>query len=224
MHPYVDVTRYAAENLFQTLHVEGAKLAHLEKQLESATAAFEYHDWDVSTSDLNDDFSDAYVMRASVLRGEAYQAMTTAVQYKQAEEARLKAWIASNEQALDALRAAILQIVKQGIALIYKPAGPGPQNGKWPSNESLLRAKTGRHVGQQELKTVIWQARNQAIHYEDETFSQSVTQCFAQLEQDFGPQFSLTAGAGRSLSKHVFDALGWSDYAVYEKDVLSLLP
>ena len=100
---------------------------------------------------------------------------------------------------------ALLQVAKQGISAVHG---------------SLDQCPGGRLVGRESLKSVIWAARNQAMHYEEGKFSKSVTDCFRSLEADFGAGFSLGVD---NLSDRVVELLGWYDYNQYEADMASLL-
>jgi hypothetical protein len=73
-------------------------------------------------------------------------------------------------------------------------------------------------------RSVPFQARNQALHHEEGNFKKSVTDLFAALEKEQGPQFSLTGHPNQSRAKQVLALLGWSDYAAYVSDMQSLLP
>jgi hypothetical protein len=45
-------------------------------------------------------------------------------------------------------------------------------------------------IGAQPLKNVIWQSRNQALHWEDDSFSKAVNLCFEELARDVHRNFS----------------------------------
>lgn len=111
--------------------------------------------------------------------------------------------------ALPALATTILQIAKQGITIVQG---------------ELASCPDGRAIGGQRLKNVIWQGRNQAMHYDDPaSYRPPMIQCFQQLRQDFGPQFDLHARPGENLALDVIELLGWSEYDAYEHDLRSLL-
>ncbi|MDB5308803.1 MAG: hypothetical protein JWO38_3005 [Gemmataceae bacterium] len=106
----------------------------------------------------------------------------------------------------EVIAGAILQIGKQGLSLAYGP---------------LTNCPPGRAVGSQPLSTVIWQARNQAMHYDEPPYRNPVIACFGSLEADFGTQFRL---GPYSLAARVVGLLRWDEYATYEADMASLLP
>ena len=126
----------------------------------------------------------------------------------EAEIVALKATIFAKETSVQALSGAVLQIAKQGVAIV---------------RGDLAACPPGRLVGRETLKNVIWQARNQSMHWEENAFHQSVIACFANLQLDFGNEFQLPTATPRSLAKQVLQALGWNTYESYEHDLVSLL-
>lgn len=106
----------------------------------------------------------------------------------------------------NALAGALLQIAKQGVSIRYG---------------SLVLCPKGRAIGTNEcLKNVIWQGRNQSMHYEEGTYHAPVQTCYSNLESDFGVQFTLGTS---NLALITIDLLGWSEYTQYENDMKSLL-
>ncbi|MDP8246581.1 MAG: hypothetical protein P9M00_00415 [Candidatus Tritonobacter lacicola] len=101
--------------------------------------------------------------------------------------------------------AALLQVAKQGISVVHG---------------SLSQCPSGRAIGRDYLKTVIWAARNQSMHYEEGNFNRSVVDCFHNLQADFGSQFTLGA---INRADRIVELLGWYDYNHYESDMVSLL-
>ncbi len=112
--------------------------------------------------------------------------------------------------AYEVLCGGLLQIAKQGISFTY-------------GKNCLATCPTGRPIGSETLRNVIWQGRNQAEHFEEGSFKPAVVQCFANLEKSVGPQFSLPTQPAKNLAAHVIDALKWHTYEAYEKDMAALL-
>ncbi len=108
--------------------------------------------------------------------------------------------------AYNSLAGALLQIAKQGISFKFHGFSSCPN---------------GRRIGTHEnLKNVIWQGRNQAMHYEEGRYNQNVRDCFQNLFNDFGTTFNLGTN---NLALAVIDILGWDSYSKYENDLISLL-
>lgn len=110
-----------------------------------------------------------------------------------------------HNQTYNILAGSLLQIAKQGISIEYG---------------CLTDCPNGRKIGSSEyLKNVIWQSRNQTMHYEEGTYHKNVIDCFLNLEKDFGSHFKLKS---TNLALNVIDVLGWNSYTEYENDMLTL--
>ena len=205
MHQYLQDTEYATLNLFQLATKEETELGILSDKLAGSEKKLKVHQWDFQTSDLNDDFSDAYVMGAFARAGNA----GLEVQQLKTEVAKLQSSLGTHQHAVQAIAGAILQIAKQGISLVH--GGP-------------ISAPAGRLLGSLAVRDIVWQARNQSMHYEEGKFKKAVVILFATLEREQGPQFSLTKYANQNRAKQVLDALGWTSYDAYAKDMKALLP
>jgi len=120
------------------------------------------------------------------------------------EIVELQVSIGAKQVAIQSICGALLQIAKQGISLVHG---------------SLTNAPAGRTIGTENLKDIIWQARNQAIHYENGTFNQSVTNLFQQLMTSHGSKFSLTMHAHQSRAKQIIMLLDWRSYSQYYSDM-----
>lgn len=200
---YADDTEYALRHLIELAVGEEALLEERKPLLANAEQRLKVHEWDFQTSDLNEDFSELYVMAAFARAATAGKE----VNELNREVARLQSLIGAHQVAVQSVCGAILQIAKQGISIVH---------------DSLENAPTGRMVGTVALKSVVWQARNQAIHFEEGNFRQPVVQVFQELEVVFGPAFSLQNHPGQSRAKQVVDLLGWSSYQAYLSDVRQL--
>lgn len=115
------------------------------------------------------------------------------------------AFIVVNTDSLSIIAGAILQIAKQGISFECK---------------SLSKCPDGRIIGQENLKNIIWQGRNQAMHFEEGKYRKGVVECFKKLEIDFGNRFELS---NKNLAYDVLMLLDWESYTAYEKDMTLLL-
>lgn len=155
MNPYITETEYAVKNLIELASKEETELEELKGKLPAVEAKFRHNQWDFETSDMNDDFSDAHVMGA-------FHRMASA--HKETSEIKeevnvLQASIGSKQSAIQAICGAILQISKQGISVVHGSKASAPE---------------GRAIGAVNLRDIIWEARNQAIHYEEGSFNKKV--------------------------------------------------
>lgn len=200
---YTGATEFAVRNLIDLATREEAALTEKIALLAAAEQRLKVHQWDFQTSDLNDDFSDAYAMAAFARAALASQERDAIG----SEVARLQATVGAHQFAVQAICGSILQIAKQGISLVHG---------------RLANAPNGRLVGNSPLKDVVWQARNQALHYEEGNFKPPVVELFAALEQSHGATFSLATHSQKSLAKQVVHLLGWTTYESYLADAQAL--
>ena len=205
MNPYITETEYAVKNLIILATKEDLTLEELKTKLAEAEAKFKIHKWDFQTSDLNDDFSDAYVMAAFHRMAKTKKAIDAL----QNEVNSLQALIGTKQSAIQAICGAILQISKQGISFVHG---------------SVENSPGGRYIGTIQLRDIIWQSRNQAIHSEECSFRKPIIQLFSTLEAEQGVDFSLTQHPKQSRAKQVIKLLGWTSYEKYSQDMKTLLP
>lgn len=205
MHQYIIDTEFAVKNLLQLANEEEKILQEFAFRLPGVEAQFRVHEWDFETSDLNDDFSDTYVMAAFGRMANAHKE----AEALKVEMATIQASIGTHQQATQAIAAAILQIAKQGLSIVYG---------------GLAAAPDGRVIGTLPIRDIIWQARNQALHFEEGSFGKPVTTLFSALEAEHGPQFSLAHHAKQSRAKQVLALLRWDNYENYLTDMVTLLP
>lgn len=205
MHQYLKDTEFAAKSLFSLATDEERQLSELAIKLAPLEQQLKVFQWDFQTSDLNDDFSEAYVMAAFIRAAKTGQE----VQRTRVEVAELQASIGTRQHSVQAIAGAIFQLAKQGISLVHG---------------GLATAPTGRMLGSVAIRDVIWQARNQSMHYEEGTFKKPLLALFSTLEQEHGPQFSLSVHAQQNRAKQVLDVLDWRSYHLYLQDMQTLLP
>jgi len=87
-------------------------------------------------------------------------------------------------------------------------------------NCPVFKCPAGRAINSETLKNVIWQGRNQSIHWDEGKFNTAVQNCFQALATNVDPKFSqLTT---RSLAFDIVQLLEWKEFADFERDILSL--
>ncbi len=205
MHQYLQDTEYAVRNLIQLAHAEEDQLRALLAKLEAMKPQIKVLEWDFESSDLNDDFSDVYVIGAFSRMAQA----RTEANNLQGQIASLQASIGTRQQAIQAISGSILQVAKQGISLVHGGLKPAPE---------------GRFIGTASLKSIIWNARDQAMHFEEGIpRNPAVRALFSILEAEQGSEFSLAAHLHQSRARQVINLLGWREYSAYVADMSSLL-
>lgn len=194
MNPYLVDTRYATEGLISLLTREEHRLAKAQQSAKLFKDEAQKHFEALKRHGFSPE---------GVIDLFGYE---DAAKLFQDEEAAVLRSLAILPAALNAISGALLQISKQGISVVHGGLGACPP---------------GRLVAGVALKDVIWQARNQSMHFEEGAFSGAVQSCFAQLALNAGGTFTL----GRvNLAHNVVQLLGWNSHANYEKDLASLLP
>lgn len=113
---------------------------------------------------------------------------------------------------------ALLQIGKQGISLRY---------GKYKSNckEAFrLEEKVIQTKYDVTLLDVIWEGRNQSIHYEDESLKDNVKNCFEALLKNDNELCQSLQGydKGHNKAYEIIKILGWTDYDKFYDHMMSL--
>jgi hypothetical protein len=204
VHPYLQETEYAVRGLFDLIGDEELRCSEVRHQLgvEREERAYAQSILYVGAppTGFGEDTTRYFEKRARDAKRK--------IQALEASALRLEAAIAAKAFSVRALAGSILQVAKQGIVV-----GQG----------SFTKCPLGRQVGNQSLKNVVWQARNQAMHWEEATFNQAVTLCFQNLEQSFGSRFRLNGTVAVSLAKEVIDLLQWTNYDSYANDMQSLI-
>jgi hypothetical protein len=199
---YLEATRHAAEGLINLYaHDLVPFYAARNDMIESIAKVGEWSKDATQRNPLSDEFFDELVNRIRPLQKRALTSRDRAIEHLDIIEARVS--------SLAALAGAILQIAKQGISTIYGLS--------WKTD-----CPTGRMIGSQNLRTVIWEGRNHSMHYEEGNPSVGVKNCFLGLETSFGQEFSLSVHPSANRSVLVVTILGWLNYDAYEQDMLSL--
>ena len=125
--------------------------------------------------------------------------------YDRRDEAReFEHRIIARRFSVDALSGTLLQFAKQGISVVHNGVKLCPD---------------GRNLGSQSLKKVIWEGRNQSLHWEEKTH-QPARICFKNLTREFGLEFA-QYGA-KNLGFAVINLLNWRSFSDFEADMLSL--
>ncbi len=206
MNQYLIDTKFAAKSLIDTIHHEENQLSELTNQFDKLKKVFDHLFWDYSTADIHEDFNDLQVQHKYTQM--AKFAEDNDLKGKKAELDSLAKSILAKKDSMNSLSMSLLQIAKQGISTVH---------GK-PSN-----CPAGRAIGTETLKNVIWQGRNQSIHYEEGNPNKKVKDCFLNLANDFGDEFDLTIDYTANKARKIIDLLNWNVYKNYEHDMISLI-
>lgn len=106
--------------------------------------------------------------------------------------------------ACAALAGSVLQFAKQGISLVHG---------------GLQYCPNGRQIYGVDMKSVIWQARNQSMHWDEGQSHRAVQECFDTLKVS---KPSLGGYQTRNVAFDVVQVLNWREYAAFEADMMAL--
>jgi len=194
MNQYLVDTKYAVENLFIVLYQEHKRLDQALESLEMMKRA-EQESWEVMQKDR---FTIEGVM-------DLYGFNSAAERFK-TDSIDITTNLNTISTSLDIIAGSILQIAKQGISAVHI---------------KLSNCPSGRTIGKEYLKNIIWQGRNQAMHFEEGRYQSPTVTCFKNLEETYGSKFQLNK---KNLAFEVIRILEWAMYESYERDMKSLLP
>lgn len=203
MNQYVIDTEYAVRGLISLITDQEAQLKQLQERCQMLSCKAEAFNVSHGVSP----FETMYLQDQA-------DAVTLAITRQQLEETQKQVTevttsIDAKSDSVTALSTALLQIAKQGISTVYG---------------NLSSCHDGRTIGREKLKNIVWQARNQSMHYEEISLRPPVYNCFASIESTFGDKFSLSSNLRKNLAYEVIDVvLGWKDYSRYEGDMRQLL-
>jgi hypothetical protein len=176
VNSYIAETRSAVRGIFDLLANEKKRLAKTQESYACIADA---------TKTLYQGMQREGADSADIV--ELYGLEASRVQFSK-EIAEIRSLVFQLSPTYNALAAALLQIAKQGIS---------------SKHGGLSKCPNGRLIGQTEfLKNVIWQGRNQTMHYEEGQYRRDVNECFTNLVNDFG----------------------WDNYVDYEKDMETVIP
>lgn len=198
MHDYLVQTEFAASNLIKLISSEENTLNDLKSSLASLKNhhQFLYNDFLSKDSDPYDHFNEHQLMHAFAKQASFNQKHIEPTQ-KRIFEITLS--VNAKEESIKALAGALLQLAKQGISIVHG---------------SPKHCVDGRTIKDEPIKTIIWEGRNQSLHYEEGNFRQPVTNCFNNIGILLRRE---------NLAKEIIDLLNWNTYKQYESDLRTLL-
>ncbi len=204
MNQYLIDTDYAVRKLIEIITAEEIEITRIQLLSEEKKPKLEFLYKRFRDSEWNDDVE--IKQQSNFVDWAMEQKEFTDLQE---EIMLLESSNNTKKDSIGALCGALLQIAKQGISKVYG---------------NLVKCPDGRIIGTEKLKNVIWQGRNQSLHYEEGSFKEPVQNCFANLTISSGDQFSLTLYPQENLAHSIIKIIGWKEYLKYIADMQSLLP
>ena len=201
---YLIEIRHAVETVIGEIHREHKILETLQADLVPLTAATEDGYRRVEFLAMNPELDDDGL--GTAIHWDTYFGPDKERYYKAAEVDDATQKLDAHMFSIAALAGSLLQFAKQGIALRY-----GIERKECP---------IGRIIAEMPLHEVIWQGRNQAIHWEEGGFRKSVERCFQQLTESASPMFG--EYLIRNMAYEVVSILGWSTFDAFATDMMLL--
>lgn len=199
MNNYISQTEFAAKSLIDLISSDFNALELMNVALKTATAKF---DMNYQIFMANEFHTAANYYHAQMAKAHEPQAHIIA------EIERLSENIDAKSASISALSGALLQIAKQGISLTFGR----PEN-----------APKGEEVNGLLIKEIIWEARNQSIHYENpREVSDKVIDLFTKIDKVRNDGTSWTPRNQINYAFNIVKFLGWLNYERYEMHLKSI--
>src|SRR5437870_1412879 len=173
MTDYLAEIEFAASNVIPIVWRERNRLRELEAEVASLTKLVEDNYRRAECVAMNAEDPDDVAM-ATGRYWDNYFGDDKERYYKDKDRAKLIEQIAAHALSIGSLAGSLLQYAKQGISLAHG---------------GFANCPNGRSIGTQFLKDVIWQGRNQGIHWEEGKLHPSIQQCFEKLVKEADPKF-----------------------------------
>jgi hypothetical protein len=202
MSVYVETMRPAVEVLVGEIDRVASEIERLRQEAQARRQSAEQNESYAADAYRNPDLDDEGLGRLAQT-----MAMDERWEAKQLDEQAkgLEAGLAARQEAESALACALLQIAKQGISLAHGGRANCPP---------------GRDISGISLRDIVWQGRNQAMHFDEGGLTQPVLAVCKQLEAAGHKPFA--DPHVKSLAVEVVKVLGWTSWTKIEADLKSL--
>ncbi len=198
---YLQEIRHAVETVIGEIHREHQTVKMLQDELETLAAASEDGYMRVNFLAMNPDLDDDGL--GTTIYWDTYFGPDKERFHKASELDKAAQKLGAHKLSIAALAGSLLQYARQGIALQY---GKG-RNG----------CPDGRKIAEISLHEVIWQGRNQAIHWEEENFHKPVETCFKKLSDHIDLVFH--EYKKRNMAYEIVSLLGWNTFDEFAADL-----
>jgi len=203
MPEYLKEINHAATETLRLVWLEQEQYEALQATLAALGAEITDTHERIAWLQANPDFDDD--LQSTAMYWESYFGSEKETFHADAEKHGLESLIAARKFSTNAQSGNILQYAKQGISLVHRGLDACPE---------------GRHIGTVPVRDVIWQGRNQAIHWDEGRFTPPVRAVFEGLARDVDPEFN--AFTSRNMAFDVVSLLGWRGFTDFKRDLLSL--
>ena len=170
---YLSEVEYSAAGIIPMIWHEHADLAKIREELVALTRVVEQRYMQAESVAMNAENPDDVAMAAG-MHWENYFSDDKKRHHKSINASELQLRIDARAFSIGSLCGSLLQIAKQGISVAHGGLGSCPD---------------GRNVHGHHLKQVIWQGRNQSIHWEEGNPHPPVQQLFDSLTANVDAKF-----------------------------------
>lgn len=203
MKKYLEEISHAASSLIELIWFDFDKLEERNSQLKALTAEFDVKHQVFLANEFHPAANFYHAKMAK-----AHEGIAKPKAELEREIMDILVSIDAKSASISALSGAILQIAKQCISLKY---------GKPKS------APAGEDIDGVLIKEIIWEGRNQSIHYENPNeISGNVVTLFAKLDSIRGDGVTWDARSKTNFAFEIVQFLGWRTYSDFEKHLKSL--
>lgn len=199
---YLDEIQHAVAVVMGEIYREQHEVERLSRELRELQAATHDGYAQVDFLALNPDLDDEGL--GTAIYWDTYFGPDKDRHQKNAEFEQVVARVAVHEFSVNALCANLLQYAKQGLSLHF-----GKERAGCPD---------GRLLGGIPMHEVIWQARNQALHWEDGTFRSPICKCFDELALTADPVFAQYKHI--NMANEIVRYLGWNSPEDFTRDMM----
>jgi hypothetical protein len=201
MQQYLTDIEYAATNIIHAIWQEQQAINKIDKEIIQLITIAEDKYRRAYKLQQSEDI-DEYMMGIGLM-WEAYFTEDKEAFHKNKEFDAKRLTYQTHNFAINSLSGSFLQIAKQGISI---------------KHGGLPNCPNGRNIGTQFLKNVIWQARNQAIHFEEGNFNPQVVACFDSLSNDIDAKFNRFRIS--NMAFEVIELLSWKTFDDFSNDMM----
>ena len=202
LHDYLAEIEHAVTTVISEIHAEHEHLARLRGELTMLTAATDDGYRRAEFLALNPDLDDEGL--GTAIHWDTYCGPDKERHHKAEAVEATESKIAARGFSVAALSGNLLQYAKQGLSLRY---------GKHRNGCPVGRELVGLPVHE-----IIWQGRNQAMHWEEGDPHPPVVRCFEHLAANATATFS--EYKDRSMAYSIVSLLGWRTFEDFKRDML----
>lgn len=201
---YLTEIRHAVETIIGEIHHEHELVETLQAELKRLTYATEEGYRQSEFLAMNPELDDDGL--GTAIYWDTYFGADKERYHKTAEVDMAAQRLEAHKLSTAALAGSLLQFAKQGISLRY--------------GKERIGCPDGRLIAEMPLHEVIWQGRNQAIHWEEGKFRRPVEICFQKLKEEIDTVFG--EYTNRSMAYEVVSILGWRSFDNFADDLRRL--